>query len=374
MAKSKPVSIQFASIDELFLDPLNPRLGRAHAASNLKQSEILDLMSDWSLEELGVSFLENGYWPQEAVVTTRERLYGRECLVVIEGNRRLAALKLLRTASNGGKSSAKWTEIANSEAIPDELFNRVPYIEVDDRDSVEAFLGFRHVTGIKEWRPAEKAEFIARLIEKNGMSYEEVMRKIGSKTTAVRQNYIAYRLLIQMEETGDVAIRDVENKFSVLSLSLRTQGVRSYLGIDVTSDPKSARYPVSSRQVRKLERFALWLFGNQEKEISALISDSRDIEKFGKILESDKAIEYLESSRHPVFEVAYREAGGDEPQIIDLVLTAATSIESALARVHLYKKSKKVIEAIDRLARDSHQILEIFPEIQQPVFFQEDAE
>ena len=33
------------------------------------------------------------------------------------------------------------------------------------------------------------------------MTYQEVMRKIGSKTPTVRQNYISYRLLLQMEDS-----------------------------------------------------------------------------------------------------------------------------------------------------------------------------
>src|ERR1051325_7201341 len=91
-------TIQYAELDQLFLDPINPRLGRAHTGREITQERVLELMRDWTLEELAVSFLESGYWPQEALLVIREELYGAERLVVVEGNRRLAALKFLHRA------------------------------------------------------------------------------------------------------------------------------------------------------------------------------------------------------------------------------------------------------------------------------------
>ena len=63
--------------------------------------------------------------------------------------------------------------------VPKKLFTKIPYILADSRQDIESFLGFRHVTGIKQWQPAQKAQYIAKLIDERGMNYEEVMRKIG---------------------------------------------------------------------------------------------------------------------------------------------------------------------------------------------------
>ncbi len=57
--------ISYTSVDELMLDPLNPRLGRGNTGATVTQSTILSLMRDWTLDELAVSFLESGFWPQE---------------------------------------------------------------------------------------------------------------------------------------------------------------------------------------------------------------------------------------------------------------------------------------------------------------------
>ncbi|GAJ17144.1 unnamed protein product, partial [marine sediment metagenome] len=189
------------------------------------------------------------------------------------------------------------------------LFEKIPYIEVGSRDEIEAFLGFRHVTGIKEWKPAEKAEFIAKMIDDRGMSYEQVMRKIGSKTPTVRQHYISYRLLLQI---GNVPEENLQERFSVMYLSLRTQGVQKYLQIDIYSDPETAKKPVPKKRLANLANFALWLFGDSEKERPPLFTDSRQVDNFGRILESNEAVEYLERTEQPSFEIALRISGGDE--------------------------------------------------------------
>ena len=156
--------IKYAKLKQLHLDGNNPRLGRQNTNRELSESRILDLMKDWALEELGLSFLESGFWPQEPLIVVKETMSGEERLVVVEGNRRLAALKLLKLAFDGKPSSKKWQELAAKRKAPAGLFESIPYLMVDSRKDLIAFLGFRHVTGIKEWNPGEKAEYITKLI------------------------------------------------------------------------------------------------------------------------------------------------------------------------------------------------------------------
>ena len=358
--------VQYTRLNDLLLDPTNARLGRNNIGRDVKQEKVLELMKDWTLDELAVSFLESGFWPHEALLVVRENLYGKPALVVVEGNRRLAALKYLYQAIRGKPASKKWAEIAEGASPPTKLFERIPYLEVSSRKEIEAFLGFRHVTGIKEWKPAEKAEYIAKLIEDSRMSYEEVRRKIGSKTPTVRQHYISYRLLLQMEDEEGISLKHVEDKFSVLYLSLRTAGVRKYLQIDIKAEPKAAKRPVPASRLRALANFALWLFGDDTT--APIVKESRQVDDFGIILDSSKAAEYLERSERPDFDKAFRIAGGDEPEVIKLIEKAADNIELALSRAHLHVKSQRLQFAVDRLGADALQLLRVFPEIRKKLF------
>jgi len=357
--------LNYAKIDDLFLDPMNPRLGRNRTGEDIPQEEVLQLMRGWTLDELATSFMESGvFWTHEAMLITEEKLYGKKQLVVIEGNRRLATLKFLKKAVDGESGvPKKLVDIVKNKKVPKVLFDNIPYIKVDSRQEIESFLGFRHVTGIKEWKPAEKAEFIARLIDKRSMTYEEVARKIGSKVSHVRQNYISYRLLLQIEQESDIPEDQFEERFSVMFLSLRTQGAHKYLHIDIKADPQTAKRPVPKNHLKALSKFALWLFGDENH--LPIFSDSRQVDNFGRILESEEALKYLERTEKPSFDVALRMAGGDEPEILKLIEKAADNIELALTRVHQYKKVKRIQEAVGRLGSDAIQLLDIFPQIKE---------
>jgi hypothetical protein len=352
---------EFAGLDDLYLDPKNPRLGRHPDEKGLSQEEILALMEEWKLDELATSFLVNGqFWVNEAVLVVEEKIYGKLRKVVVEGNRRLAALMLLREAFNGKPISRKWRDLVQDEEIPPGLFERIPYLKVDSRKDVEAFLGFRHVTGIEEWRPAEKAAYIARMIDESELSYRDVMRKIGSKTPTVRQHYIAHKLRVRMDDLTDIPTNNFDDRFSVMYLSLRTVGVQRYLNIDITAEPSRVNAEIPAIHQRNLEKFALWLFGDEKRD--PVFSDSRKIDLFGVVLDNEKSRTYLEEAEYPRFEIAVQLSGGDESEIEGFVIKASENIQMALTRAHHFKDSEKTRKAVVDFARDARQLLDIFPE------------
>lgn len=348
--------IEYAQIDDLYLDPKNPRLGRAAHSESLSQDAVYDLMRDWSLEELATSFLESGFWPHEAVLCAKEEIDGQERLVVIEGNRRIAALKRLKKAFDGIERSRQWTELVDGTKEPKKLFDEVPYIALTKRGDVDAFLGFRHVTGIKEWAPPEKAQFIAKLIDEGGLDYRQVMRKIGSKTPVVERNYIAYCILTQMETVEDLSVREVEDRFSVLFLSLRSRHVQKFLGLEKKFgiDPKNVKPPIGDDYIDNLKEYSLWLFG--DKETPPVVKDSRDVDRFATVLASVEGLQYLRTVRSPSLEKAYVIAGGDQEEIYELVSTAAYNLQEALSSIHLYKSDERLIAISKRLVANADQI------------------
>ncbi len=358
--------LQYAKLKDLYLDAKNPRLVRHQAEADLSQAEVLDLMSDWVLEELAVSYLESGFWTHEALLVVEEKLYGRPHLVVVEGNRRLAALKYLYDADQGKDVPQRWKNLVENTPVSRELFDRIPYIQVGTRREIESFLGFRHVTGVKQWPAEQKAQYITKLIDERKMSYIEVMRKIGSTTPAVRQNYISYRLLLQMEDSlDDFSVEYAQGRFSVMYLSLRTQGVQTYLNIDISADPGAAQMPVPKTHLDALAKFALWLFGNQQQP--PLFTDSRRVDDFGTILENSEAIRYLEDNTRPDFDYAFQLAGGDESNIAQLLNEAATNVKIVLSRVHHYKNSEDIQRETEILGIDVQQLLNVFPSIRQRI-------
>jgi len=78
------------SVTNLLLDPQNPRI--PDSGESLSQRDLLaDLVTNDKVYELAKGIVENGYYPVEALIFVEEQ----KNKYVVEGNRRLAALKLL---------------------------------------------------------------------------------------------------------------------------------------------------------------------------------------------------------------------------------------------------------------------------------------
>jgi hypothetical protein len=363
-----PIDTEFryATLDELRLDPKNPRLGAANIRKNLDQDALLEVMRDWELEELAVSFIESGFWPQEALLVVREKLYGSVENVVAEGNRRLAALIYLKATVAGKPPTPKWKELVGGRKVNAKLFEKIPYLVSPSRAEITGYLGFRHVSGIKEWSPPEKAAFIAKMIDDEGLTYEQVMRRIGSKTEPVRRNYISYRVLLQMKEYGDdIDISRIEERFSVLFLSLRTKGVQKYLHIDIEAPPSKAKHPVPKDKIKALVNFARWLFGSDlgESPLEPIVSDSRQMDRFDKALANEKARDYLERSSQPDLEIAYKMAGGEEWETYEELEIAAANLRSVLGVIHNYRKSRRIEESVEKVTRAALELLRGYPDL-----------
>ena len=352
--------IEYKPLEEFALDSKNPRLGRKITAKELPQSGILKEIGGWSLYEIARYFIESNFWPHEAVLCIEDIVDGEKKLVVVEGNRRLASLIHLNDAWDGNPANKKWQELVEGKEKPTELFGQIPYIKLNQKSDVDAFLGFRHVTGIKEWRPAEKAEFISFLIDERGLSYEDVMRRIGSKTETVRRNYISFRVLQQMEETEGIDIEKVENKFSVLFLSLRSSEVQEFLGINLEAQPAEARQPIKPEKKENLREYTRWLFGDEDHE--PVVTDSRQIYRFATVLASEESLEYLREVPRPKLDIAFKLSGGEVKELIEMMRIAALNIEDALSSIHLYKDDDQLKKAVKRLKADMIQIQTIFPE------------
>ena len=279
--------IRYSQLADIALDAQNPRIGRADREGGLSAEKVYEIMRGWSLEELATSFLESGFWPHEAVLCITEEVDGEDRLVVVEGNRRIAALMRLERTYDGTESSRRWRQLIEDTERPNELFERVPYILLESRSEIDSFLGFRHVTGIKEWAPPQKAAFIAKLIEENNLGYRDVMRKIGSRTDTVERNYIAFCILRQIEEIEGFDTKVVEERFSVLFLSLRNKSVQRFIGVEEKFglEPGDVTPPIDGEYLEHLREYILWLFGQGDKD--AIVTDSRDVDKFGRVLASE---------------------------------------------------------------------------------------
>src|SRR5258708_34842754 len=159
-------------VAHLFLDPHNPRLASL-GLSVQDQTDILRVLwSEMAVNELVDSIAATGYWQHEQIFAAKE--HGK--LVVIEGNRRVAAVKLL--TDNVLHQEVGATGIPALKKSDQEKLLKLPVVVCSRSQSWE-YVGFRHVNGPQEWDSIAKAEYIARVHNEFNIPVETIAKTIG---------------------------------------------------------------------------------------------------------------------------------------------------------------------------------------------------
>ena len=179
-----------APVERLRLDRANPRLeGEAAEASD--ERIIARLYRAAELDELLQSISANGYLDIEPLVVIRNG--DDDGLIVLEGNRRLATLRLLREPALVSRiAAAERTRIAVPE-IDDEVrqtLNEVSVYLVASRERARAFIGFKHINGPQKWDAYAKARFAADWYRKgraDGIGLEQIEQAIGDRHDTIRR-------------------------------------------------------------------------------------------------------------------------------------------------------------------------------------------
>ena len=60
---------------------------------------------------------------------------------------------------------------------------------------VAPLIGYRHISGIQPWEPFARARFVTRLVDDQGLPFEEVAELVGVDMSQVRSFYRNYSML-----------------------------------------------------------------------------------------------------------------------------------------------------------------------------------
>lgn len=277
-AKPQPIPV-----GELYLDPKNPRL--ADVTTTGTQASILQVMErDFELQPLIDSMLRNGFFWEEPLVAVREPLAefnNKEVLIIIEGNRRLAALKLIHSKE----------EIYGDDTARSRL-KEVPVLVRSHREETLAFVGFRHITGIIPWEAAAKAQYAMGLV-KAKKTIGEISQIIGDEGKDIAR-WVRTQSLIEMARDQGLKEGDASRSFyfSYLLTATDASGTKRWLEMK-TDDERGVVIKVNPTRLKKLWH---WLYGSKSEEVSPVIPESRQIHKLNRILASPAATKELEAT------------------------------------------------------------------------------
>ena len=328
------------SIDVLEFDKENPRL-----PSNLKggsESDILEyLETKTRIENLISSIGENSFFSGEAIVVTP---HGPNRYTVIEGNRRLAALRLLHDPG-----MANSTKIERAARQADIKPTEVPAYVVQSREDTLQYLGFRHISGVQRWDPLAKARYLESLFEKTKgepqQRYNSVAREIGSNSTAVRRNLDALAVYRVVERKEFYDIRDMNEgsfQFGTFYTAVSNPDVANFIG---TRDDGTPTHPITDPDVVNqdhLEELVRWMF-ERDARGSTRLGESRNIGKLGKVLENPSSTKALRMGQ--ALETAYRLTPHSRDEFIRHMNQAIEELKQANANLYAVKQDDKTAKS-----------------------------
>lgn len=215
----------------LLLDAKNPRI--PEIGKSPSQREIAaELIRHDDAYDLARSIAEQGYFPTETLIATKES----GSLVVIEGNRRLTALKCLLSPAFAPEDYEKRFSLLQSRA--DLAAIRSVRVSIaPSRELAVPIIIARHTTsGIQRWETAQQAKFIASLVSRD-MTIDDVAKHYGISRSDV-VNAIKLHTLYQVACTLDIP-EDILNQIrnprrfnmSTLERLANSSKVPEFLGI-----------------------------------------------------------------------------------------------------------------------------------------------
>lgn len=313
MARYKEVDV-----DDLHFDASNPRFAPPSGAKLTEDQIQSTLEKEPHIAlELVDSFLENGFIDYEPLVVRRRKKGGG--YLVVEGNRRLAAIRHIR--ANIGKYAGKSTKLDDLERIPVLIFPD----SAQDQKLQRIYLGVRHLFGFKDWPPDSKAHFLDAMI-KNGDDLLRTMRELNIKKQEISRYLVPLRLRKYAPALWEP---HKDQDFWVLGEGLNRSGVREYIGLKI--DPSSLQVNgVDKKKLRQLFTFIYGTLENDRKD--RRINDTRELSKLARVLASKRASAVLEKGG--TLEKAFVHLESD-----DEMLTRFTRLVSELkVVVNLLKK------------------------------------
>lgn len=170
------------SVASLHLDSKNPRLGR-ESLSRAPRDIIQYLFEHDKAMQVAESIATRGYFPNEPLLAVKEN----EQLVVIEGNRRLAALKALREPGVLDGPKQRQIERLSRKFIDSQVIANVPVTIAPNRRATDRQVAGRHIgTPVLAWQAENRASFILDKIAE-GYENDELRDELGFKLADIQE-------------------------------------------------------------------------------------------------------------------------------------------------------------------------------------------
>lgn len=335
-------------LDDIYLDPNNPRfismdwehISDTEIVNERIQAETIEkLQSEFAIDKLVMNMEINGYLPIDRVVLKE---FEKDKYVVLEGNRRICAAKILKSKAENGSGTVSPEILESIITIPCLVYTGT------NSEASWIFQGLRHITGIQEWSAFNKARLISTLMEEEGLSLTEVGKRFGLTAYGAGQWVRGYYAYKQAKETSDYTREVDERAYPYLQelFSRSNSAIREWM----KWNEKNWKF----EDELNFNEFLSWLYPRDFDEVDESIDPTTIIGdwKRRKIARSDniRTISYLFSKSPKEFELFRSE--GD----LERAYTIALQKEYEEEAKKTSDPSNELFESLDILIKNLENI------------------
>lgn len=368
MRQHEQPTFEEIALSDLRFDPDNPRF--PSSLDGHDTNGILEFMlRDAGLVDLIRSIASQGFFPGEPILVSPQLSSPLvedapsddaadkpappvKYWVVVEGNRRLAACMLIANPDLVEKYASVLRSAIEGTDGPNVVVDGIPCLAFESRDAILKHLGYRHVTGIKEWDPLAKARFLRQRFDSSagGDTSErlrEVARSIGSRLDYVGRLLTALALFDRIKSDNYFELQGVTEStmsFSLITSALAYSDVVEYLGLGSSRD-----FEMSALHLDRLKLITKVMFERPGGKKPTL-GESRNIRKLADILSSPLAVAMLAQGNS--LEHAWRAASGDSSGFRNFVQSAIENVDLAKTEVLSRTVDPSDYELVSELRND----------------------
>ncbi len=307
---------------DLAFDFKNPRLTEFNLTPTTSEAEVVRVLWEtMDVKELVMSIAASGFFQHEPIIVAHED--GQN--VVIEGNRRLAAVKVLLDPQLAKEIDADVPKISRSSR---DALDTLPVL-MDTRESAWRYLGFKHVNGPAKWTSYAKARYISDVHRVFGIKLEEIAGQIGDTHRTVQRLFRGLMVIEQAEGLGIFSRDDrwrSHFSFSHLYTGLSYPGISDFIGLRPETEEQLE--PVPTEKKDELRELCLWLYGSKKERIPPVIeTQNPHLRQLNSVLEHREAIAVLRG-RHGLA-TAYESSRPSSTVFERSLLDAKTHLQKA---------------------------------------------
>ena len=275
-------------VSDLNFDRKNPRLPEFGLADSSTDVDIIKILwNAMDVKELVMSIAASGFFEHEPVIVATEN--GKN--VVIEGNRRLAAVRLLLEPALAKDFSAKIPHLTEDSK---KALEEIPTVS-GTRKSAWRYLGFKHVNGPAKWSSYAKSRYIADVHRNFGITLEDIANQIGDTHKTVQRLFRGLMVIEQAERLKVFAREDrwrSHFSFSHIYTGLQYPGISSFISLRPESE--GSEEPVPTQKKDELGELCLWMYGSKKADRQPVIqSQNPHLRQLDAVVRNKEALAAL---------------------------------------------------------------------------------